>query len=205
LNYSDHSLSLKAKIKVGAKGYMSDVQTFLRQWLILRLLTARGVGRTVQELAVEFSKNEKTIRRDFDALRSVGFEFSETTGPHNQKTWKINTDSALKNLVFTFEEVAALYLGRRFLDPLANTHLWDAAQKAFRKIRSGLGTDRVSYLENLASVFHQTAIGESDYAERSEVIDQLMLCTEDRKAAAITYRSFKLWSAASGKDGLLSE
>ncbi len=77
---------------------MAETKLFLRQWLILRSLSTRGPGRTLLELADEFGSNERTIRRDFDALREVGFQFDETTGPHNQKTWKVNTDSILKDL-----------------------------------------------------------------------------------------------------------
>jgi predicted DNA-binding transcriptional regulator YafY len=80
-------------------------------------------------------------------------------------------------------------LGRRFLEPLAGTLIWDAAQRAFCKIRSGLGDDALRYLEKLATLFHSTAVGASDYASHSEIIDDLMVAIEDRRIAFITYRS----------------
>ncbi len=62
---------------------MPDVNAFVHQWLILRLLTVRGPGRSLQELASEYSVSMKTIRRDFEALQRVGFAFTHTSGRHN--------------------------------------------------------------------------------------------------------------------------
>jgi hypothetical protein len=75
-------------------------------------------------------------------------------------------------------------LARRFLEPLAGTLIWDAAQRAFRKLRSGSG-----YLEKLAILFHSTSIGASDYSARSDIVDRRMMAIEDRNIAFITYRS----------------
>ena len=168
---------------------MADTKSFLRQWFILRELAASKSGWTLQELAAEHSASQKTIRRDFDALRQAGFQLQESTISHGQKVWKIRTDSVLQGLTFNFDEVIALYLGRRFLEPLANTSIWDGAQKAFRKIRAGLGQERIAFLEQLATAIHQTAIGASDYSQRSEVIDALMTCVESSSQTEIRYHS----------------
>ncbi len=170
---------------------MSDAVHFIRQWWLLRKLTARGAAWTLKQLAAEFSVDTRTIRRDFEALGQVGFHLKESTGPHGEKSWCINTDEILAGLTFTFDEIVALYLGRRFLEPLAGTPLWEASQKAFRKLRSGFGESRLNYLDKFATAFHQTSIGGSDYSERGEIIDRLMLCIEESCTAEIIYHSPK--------------
>lgn len=170
---------------------MSDITSFNRQWLLLKTLTARGAGRTLRELADEFQVSEKTIRRDLDELKQVGFTLDSSNGAHGQKHWRIEQQSILAGLVFNFEEVAALYLGRRFLEPLAGTHLWQAAQNAFRKIRAGLGDDKLRYLEKLATAFHQTTLGISDYGQRAELLDALMVGIEDHRVTRLLYHSLR--------------
>jgi proteasome accessory factor B len=80
-------------------------------------------------------------------------------------------------------------LGRRLLDPLAGTLIWDAAQTAFRKIRTSLGQPALDYLECFRHFFHQTAFGSSSYVTKSEVIDDLTRACEEGKAVHILYQS----------------
>ena len=89
----------------------------------------------------------------------------------------------------------ALYLGRRFFEPLAGTYFWEAAQSAFRKIRACLGKSALSYVEMMAGSLYQTAIGASDYSQKAELIDQLMLGIEESKATHIAYRSLQATEA----------
>ncbi|MCA8993605.1 MAG: WYL domain-containing protein [Planctomycetaceae bacterium] len=175
---------------------MTDAVPFIRQWGLLRKLTARGALWTLRELADDFGVTTKTIRRDLDALSLVGFRTEERVGPHGEKSWRIETDSILSGLVFDFEEATALYLGRRFLEPLAGTPLWDAAQRAFRKLELGFGKQALTYLDKFATAFHQTAVGGSDYSARGDMIDQLMIGVEDRCVCALDYQSSMADSAS---------
>jgi predicted DNA-binding transcriptional regulator YafY len=171
-------------------GVMGDTLPLVRQWTLLRSLSASRNGRTVQELADDMAVSQKTIRRDLGLLARVGFPLVESIADHGRKSWRIAGDGQ-PPMHLAFDELAALYLGRRFLEPLAGTLIWDAAQRAFRKIRAGLGEDALRYLEKLADVFHATAVGASDYSARSEAIDNLMVAIEDRRIAFITYRSMR--------------
>jgi proteasome accessory factor B len=106
-----------------------------------------------------------------------------------KKKWKISGHGNQPPLSFTFEEAVALYMGRRSLDPLAGTLIWNAAQTAFRKIRASLGQQVLDYLECFRPFFHQTAFGASSYATKSEVIDELTRAHEEGKAVHILYQS----------------
>jgi proteasome accessory factor B len=74
---------------------------------------------------------------------------------------------------------------------LAGTHLWESAQRAFRKIRATLSDQSVRYLEKMADKFHRTTIGAGDYGKKGEVIDQLMIGIEDRRITFIAYQSLR--------------
>lgn len=172
---------------------MRGESPLVRQWILLRSLCARRYGATVKELAEELRVNEKTVRRDLAVFHQAGFPLQETVEEFGRKRWRI--ESARPGLAFTFDEAAALYLGRRFLEPLAGTPFWEAAQRAFRKIRGSLRTDALKYVERFANMFHQTAVGTSDYSKKAELIDQLMLGIEDRRAVFLTYRSLRTTEA----------
>jgi len=166
---------------------MSDTTPMMRQWLLLNQLSARRNGATVRELADEHAVDLKTIRRDIDALRRVGFKLEERVIDQGCKVWRLGGNHSAA-LGFNLTEAMALYLGRRFLEPLAGTHFWEGATSAFRKIQATLGEQALSYLEKLAAVFYQTAFG-SDYTHKAEIIDALMTAIEDRKLTELHYQS----------------
>ena len=93
---------------------------------------------TVREMAEHLDVTQKMIRRDLAVFRAVGFPIAETVGPRGCKTWRIAASAAGVQLHFTFDEAVALYLGRRFLEPLAGTLFWDAASRAYKKIDAWL-------------------------------------------------------------------
>jgi len=170
---------------------MPDQSPLLRQWLLLRSLCARRQGLTVKEMAAEQGVSEKTVRRDLETFQQVGFPLQETVCEHGLKKWRIDPDRNQPGLSFAFDEAIALYLARRFLEPLAGTPFWEAAQRAFRKIRASFGEGALRYIERFGAVFHQTAFGQHDYAQKAEILDELMVGIEDRKAVFITYQSLR--------------
>lgn len=163
----------------------------VRQWLILQALAPKRLGATVADLAAELEVNPKTIRRDLENFRSAGFPLEEQTGPRGRKTWRLANEWRAAELQFTFEEALAMYLGRRFLDPLAGTLFWTAAQSAFRKIRSMLGPAALAYLDEIAPHIHKTTIGASDYSGKGDLIDRLMQAIEDQRVVFLTYHSLR--------------
>jgi len=162
----------------------------IRQWLILRLLAARPPGITLREIAEEMEVSEKTIGRDLATFREAGFPVEEETGSRGRKTWRLCKDGKDDlPLGFAFDEALALYLGRRFLEPLAGTMLWEAAQNAFRKIEVCLGPTARRYLDQMAAALHVTSPGAGNYAVKSEIIDALQRGIEEHKTTHIVYQS----------------
>ena len=168
---------------------MNDDSALIRQWRLLKLLSSRHYGATVKELAEEMKVNEKTIRRDLQTFEQVGFPLEESIGERGRKNWKVCGAKDQPELAFALDEALALYMGRRFLEPLAGTFFWDAAQSAFKKIRACLGKSALAYLEKIAGRLHHRVVGAGDYSKKADLIDALMQAIEDHKQTFITYRS----------------
>jgi predicted DNA-binding transcriptional regulator YafY len=79
-------------------------------------------------MAEETGVGEKTIRRDLNVFREIGFPIEEAVGPHGRKTWRLKPLQHELPMSFTCDEAMALYLGRQLLEPLAGTFFWQAAQ-----------------------------------------------------------------------------
>jgi len=170
---------------------MSEETPLVRQWILLRMLSALHHGATVKELASEMGVSQKTIRRDLECFQQAGFPLCESVEDHGRKKWHVQSDRSQPGLSFALDEAIALYLARRLMEPLAGTLLWDAVQRAFRKIKTMLGPQALKYIGQFGQMFHQTTVGVSDYAEKSELIDQLMIGIEDKRAVFITYQSLQ--------------
>ncbi len=170
---------------------MGDQLPLVRQWVLLRTLCSRHHGVTIKDMVHELNVSEKTIRRDLETFQAAGFPLKEVVGDFGRKKWHIEAGKAEPGLNFAYDEAIALYLGRRFLEPLAGTMFWEAAQKAFKKIRATLGAEALKYIDQFGTMFHQTMVGAADYTKKAELIDELMVGIEDRKAVFITYQSLR--------------
>jgi predicted DNA-binding transcriptional regulator YafY len=146
---------------------------------------------TVKEMAAEQGVSEKTVRRDLETFQQVGFPLQEAVCEHGLKKWRIDPERNQPGLSFAFDEAIALYLARRLLEPLAGTPYWEAAQRAFKKIRSSLGEGALGYIERFGAVFYKTTFGQHDYGRKAEIIDRLTMAVEDRRAVFITYQSLR--------------
>ncbi len=164
-------------------------QSLLRQWRLLKALSVRRLGNPLKEMAQELEVNVRTIRRDLELFRRLGFPIREETGEFNRKRWRIAAEWNEPHKCFTFDEAIALFLARRSFEPLAGTPFWEAANRAFDKIRAALTDDVVAYLDRMADTFYQTHVGVSDYAGRRDLIETLWVGMEDRRAVKITYSS----------------
>jgi len=166
---------------------MADRPTLIRQWQLLRQLSVSHQGCCVRDLAEEYEVSEKTIRRDLDALADGGFELVSAFGARGQKQWRLEGSSEFASLHFDIGEIAALYLGRRFLEPLAGTTLWNSAQAAFVKLQQQFSPAARRYLESLARTVHETTFGHSDYSERADVVDSLMTGINEFRSTRLLY------------------
>jgi len=170
---------------------MNDESPLIRQWILLRTLASRKYGATVKELAQEAGVSIKTIRRDLETFQTAGFSLREVTGDFGRKKWHLESAKPPAELCFTWEEAAALYLGRRLMEPLMGTIFWQAAREAFRKIQAALEPVPREYIDKFATMFCQTMVGTHDYSKKADMIDWLMQAIEDGRAVSMTYQSLQ--------------
>lgn len=168
---------------------MHDDTALRRQWILLRTLGSRRSGLTVREMASEADVTDRTIRRDLDLFRGLGFPLEEESGDFGRKTWRMRRETTCPPLAFCLDEAAALFLCRRLLEPLSGTLLWDAVQSALGKVRATLSPHALEYLSKFDRVLFNTAPGAHDYSSRGEIIDSLQVAIEDRRCLWILYRS----------------
>ncbi len=129
----------------------------------------------------------ETIRRDLNDLADAGFKVHDTVGFRGVKRWRVLGFE--DSFGFSITDLLSIYVGRQFLEPLAGTPFWEGQQKVFSKIRGALGPSGIGYLKKLASSLHATTVGSSDYTNRGELIDRLMVAVEDHLISLIVYQS----------------
>lgn len=166
----------------------SDKNSMFRQWRVLNIVGLHEDGITVKDLAAQFSTSQRTIQRDLELLQSVGFPLVTSTGAHGRKRWRCSA-GLIPTINLNLTEAAAIYLGRRLMEPLAGTDLWVGAQEAFQKLECAFDDRTHKYLNKLAQEFHITRFGTRDYSNYAEIIDTLMMAIEDRKVVTLAYQS----------------
>jgi len=181
-------MARRTQNKTGREKLTFERSALNRQWRILNILGYRENGVTVKELANEFQSSQRTIQRDLDLLQSIGFPLEPTTGPHGRKYWSRKA-GLIPSINLTLTEAAAIYLGRKLMEPLAGTDLWVGAQEAYHKFQSAFDQPTLKYLDRLAQAFHPTRFGIGDYSNYGETIDTLMISIEDRKVVSLGYQS----------------
>jgi len=170
---------------------MSEHTPLVRQWILLRKLAASHFGCAVRDLAHELGTSVKTIRRDLESFQTAGFPLVEETHDHGKKVWRLDGDKNAPALMFNYDEAFSLYLGRRFLEPLAGTPFWQATKEAFAKIHAMLGPTAAKYVDRMSDSVCRTQGGNSDYGKKSDIIDALMLGIDESHAVFVTYQSLQ--------------
>ena len=167
---------------------MAEFPAQERHWRMLQIVMARRLGETVARLAEDLAVSEKTIRRDLNLLRKVGFPLSESVGEKGLKRWKLDSGHAPPAAI-RWDEAATLYLGKKLFQPLAGTFLAKGLSSLFRKIEDVLSEDARKYLDQMAQMWLVTQPAASDYAQRGQLIDDLNLAVEEHRLVWLTYQS----------------
>lgn len=154
---------------------------------MMRLLANPSNQLDVKSLAAQFQTSEKTIRRDLKDLKDQGVQIQEAIGPKNQKVYSLDRMS-LPPMQLTFDEALAVFLGQSQLNAFVGSGVEDAAISALEKIRLWLGKPEARYVEKISERIHFSR-HQGVRADRSEVIDSLMIALEDSRAIFIEYQS----------------
>jgi predicted DNA-binding transcriptional regulator YafY len=170
----------------------------IRQWTILRELEASR-RLTIDELAKRTEVTTRTIRRDLEALQSVGFALFDEVHD-GKKYWKLET-KAFKHLDdtgFTLAELSALYFSRTLVECLAATPFRNDVASAFDKLAAVLTPQMRQFLDRLPLVFQAKGAaprGAAQVKAERERVAKLLDATLNNRRATMKY-----YSMSSGRE-----
>ncbi|MGH7791511.1 MAG: helix-turn-helix transcriptional regulator, partial [Thermodesulfobacteriota bacterium] len=87
-----------------------------RLFMMIEWLSNLKYGATVEEIAKEMGKSEKTIRRDLEAIeKTLGIKFIKEKGNDRKYRYRIEKQATkLRPLLLSTYEILALYFVRGF-------------------------------------------------------------------------------------------
>ncbi len=144
-----------------------------RQWRILRTLESNKHGIIVADLAEQERCHVRTIWRDLAALQDAGFPlYSEKDGQKSR--WGFIEGYKFHLPVpFTVTELMSLYFYRDILRIFKDTVFYESLDELFRKVRSTLPQESLSYLIRIEQTFHIGFKPFKDYSQFREIITQI--------------------------------
>jgi predicted DNA-binding transcriptional regulator YafY len=154
---------------------------------LLELIVSGDGKHDVDSLARALRVSGKTIRRDLDDLRRLGFAIVEHGPPHAAKTLSLDKHS-LSQLKLTYDEVFSLLLYRLGNSPFEGTLFGHAAASAFAKVEGAMGPVEKDYVGRMMPRVRRNSVG-GDYSEHADAVEALTVGIEDSKAVEITYLS----------------
>ena len=163
-----------------------------RQWHLLRRLEG-STGLTLHELvdAVpdDYPKNDRTVRRDLEALEAVGFPLM--TEHHNGQTrWRlIEGFRNIPALGFSATELMALTFSRKLLQPLQGTEMQSALNSALNKVASALPPQGHEYVRALDALFSIGLGPHKNYQQYKNTVDLITQAIDKARTAQIRYFS----------------
>ena len=166
---------------------MADRSSIGRILSLLRVIGDSTKTWDVESLASHFGVSDKTVRRDLKELKDNGIPITETIGPRNHRTYSLNRGQ-LPPLRLTFDEALAIFLGKASLTAFNGTGIHEAGLTGFEKLRLLLGDTEARYVDKLSSRIHVTSQA-SNFEDRSDIVDSLLIAIEDNRAIFIEYQS----------------
>ena len=162
--------------------------TLSRQLRLMRILASRRLGVTVEELASEFGVSSKTIRRDLNRFREVGFPLDEAIEEHGRRRWSMSGES-ITGTGLSFDEAFALLLATQTIGSLDGTEIGEAARSAVAKLRSGLSESVLAYCDRLSQSISLIQSRGVDYADKADILETILLSHEECFNVFIAYQS----------------
>ena len=165
----------------------------IRQWKIVRTIESSRFGETIDGLAEMSGVVTRTIRRDLEALQSVGFPLydEEVDG---KKRWKLNHKpfSRLAEAGMTVSEVSALYFSRSVLETLAGTAFGEDLRTAFAKIEAALQPSTRQFLDRLPKVLAAKPDARRPRSQGAEQVkvQRLVEASLKHRLVDMTYHSY---------------
>lgn len=182
----------KAKGKGSAKKPVKDV---VRNDQIVRVLSVMGDlsrmgGADLYELAERYGTDERTIRRDLDALEEVGFKLSkERAADSSRMRWSIDADSSERVMkLLNHQHYLALRLAMTESKAVRSSNLFAVIEDISDKIEQAIGPRGRKQLEAVERCF----ISWEKFAWKKAPPDlmwKLVTAISNQNLVKVTYRA----------------
>ena len=176
---------------------MSEYEIVLkRQWDLLKELSLTDKGLTLTEMATKFEVSEKTIKRDLISLTSVFGELREYCEAHGRKRYRFDKQPITFDGVLGRDELFALYVGLKMMEPMRGLDFYEKVQTASEKIKRSLGEKDVELANRIAPFSDEFVQFGRRYKESTcKFINAASRAIADSKVLRIRYRSLHSQSA----------
>ncbi len=175
---------------------MARNEQLIRQHKVLQILERSRFGRTLKEIRDEIveelgltSLHERSVRRDLEALRAVGFDI-RTDEVERGRVWKVGPLHRSSHKVTTSAtELMALSLGRDLLLPMMGTPFWNGIESFWHKVRESLPASVWEHYEKYRRVLHVLGTPAKSYEKHRGVLKTINRAILEHRIVEIEYQS----------------
>ena len=128
---------LQTKIESADRSVMARNDSSIRLFKVLHYLETSRYGLTINQIHKKLEEldrikvSRKTVERDIKCIHDAHFDL-EGEETSDGTRWKVKPITQLnRNIVFTYKEIMAHYLARRYLDHLKGSPLYEDLDKFF--------------------------------------------------------------------------
>lgn len=164
------------------------MKQIVRQLDILRELQARRYGVSVRELVDEYNVDRRTIQRDLQDLREIGFLLNATRRPDQRIYYQLQKDAELP-LNFPIMEIAAMIFAERSGMGLVGTPFGEHLRSAIRRLTQAMPSKMRQFLERAAEAYVPLVRGHKPYEGAREILENLHDAILHRRVCWVRYCS----------------
>jgi len=170
---------------------MSEIEVVLeRQWRMLQDLSNTRQGLSLQDLAKRYRVSEKTIKRDIKSVELVFGKLTSNREEHGRKRYIFDRQCFSFTSALDRDELLALYIGQRLLEPLQGTPFWESIVSGREKIARTLRSDAVAYAERIAPFFYRFEPTERNIDEhKRQLFKTILRALDESNVVRFRYRS----------------
>ncbi|MEM1022957.1 MAG: WYL domain-containing protein [Myxococcota bacterium] len=173
----------------------------VRMFQMVEVIRAKRFGVRYQELAEHFAVDQRTVKRDLDALQAAGLPIERERDEDNHVRVRLDEPGSTK-LKLTIPECYALLATRRLFEVFEGTPLRKDVTSIFNKVVASLPRQQKMNVEDIGErIAFVPDDGHKNYEGKTELIVTLMNCALEDRELAFRYRS--LGTQAREKSGVL--
>ncbi len=162
---------------------------------IIHLLEVTPQGFTAAELTSRlqdegFKEQERTIRRDLEAVELLFPRIQENIAGEREKRFKMDSIAKVtKNISFSVEELIALFLSRESMSSFKSSPLFQHINSFYEKLEKTLGGKAVQHLAEMKEKVYYSPMASWQSSIPQEIFDTVYRACEEGHVVEVLYHS----------------